>query len=59
MLLLIIVLVIALATGTTGLVVTGLFWLFVVSVCVTVAVLVVAGVRGWLERRNRRNRAAV
>lgn len=60
MLLLIVLLLIAVATGTTGLVVKGLFWLFVVSLCVTVAVLIFAGVRSWLDRRaGRRKRATV
>jgi hypothetical protein len=51
MLLVIVILLIAIATGTTGLLVKGLFWLFVVSLCVAVASLIFAGVWGWMEHR--------
>ena len=52
--LLIVILLIALATGMTGLLVKGLFWLFVVSTCVVLAELIFAGI--WHRMRHRTDR---
>lgn len=59
MLLVILILLVALASGTTGLLVKGLFWLFVLSVCVAVATLVFAGVWGWIEQHEGRKPRAM
>jgi hypothetical protein len=59
MLLVILILLIALAAGTTGLLVKGLFWLFVLSLCVGVAALIFAGVWSWIEQREDRKSRAV
>jgi hypothetical protein len=53
------ILLIALAAGTTGLLVKGLFWLFVVSICVALAALIFAGIWGWMEQRADRKQRAM
>jgi hypothetical protein len=57
-LIILVLLIIALATGTAGLLIHGLFWLFVLSACVMVVALVFAGVWSWLEHREERKEDA-
>jgi hypothetical protein len=47
-------LIVALIAGTSGLLVKGLFWLFVLSLCVAVGALIVGAVWKWRERREDR-----